>query len=121
MDIIPCSRIGHVFRKRRPYGDPNGQDTMLYNSLRVAHVWMDDYKVNSLFSNDSGIEYKYIFCIIQEMTELYSCSLIAICSYISRSFRDQVDFLNRSKFFTVQTSYIISFFMILCALIKKRI
>ncbi|KAK9878450.1 hypothetical protein WA026_022090 [Henosepilachna vigintioctopunctata] len=44
LDLIPCSRVGHVFRQRRPYGDPNGEDTMLYNSLRVAHVWMDDYK-----------------------------------------------------------------------------
>ncbi|KAL3282878.1 hypothetical protein HHI36_006037 [Cryptolaemus montrouzieri] len=44
LDLIPCSRVGHVFRQRRPYGDPDGQDTMLYNSLRVAHVWMDDYK-----------------------------------------------------------------------------
>lgn len=45
LDLIPCSRVGHIFRHRRPYGSPDGQDTMLYNSLRVAHVWMDDYKV----------------------------------------------------------------------------
>ncbi|XP_030624152.1 polypeptide N-acetylgalactosaminyltransferase 11 [Chanos chanos] len=42
--IIPCSRVGHIFRKRRPYGSPGGQDTMAHNSLRLAHVWMDDYK-----------------------------------------------------------------------------
>ncbi|KAJ8687555.1 hypothetical protein QAD02_023349 [Eretmocerus hayati] len=43
IELIPCSRVGHVFRRRRPYGG-NDQDTMLRNSLRVAHVWMDDYK-----------------------------------------------------------------------------
>lgn len=43
--IIPCSRVGHIFRKRRPYGSPGGQDTMAHNSLRLAHVWMDEYKV----------------------------------------------------------------------------
>lgn len=48
LEMIPCSRVGHIFRHRRPYGSPDGQDTMLYNSLRVASVWMDDYKV-SLF------------------------------------------------------------------------
>ncbi|XP_077410701.1 polypeptide N-acetylgalactosaminyltransferase 11 [Vanacampus margaritifer] len=46
--IIPCSRVGHIFRKRRPYGSPGGQDTMAHNSLRLAHVWMDDYKEHFL-------------------------------------------------------------------------
>ena len=45
LDIIPCSRVGHIFRKRRPYGSPNGEDSMTKNSLRVAVVWMDGYKV----------------------------------------------------------------------------
>ncbi|GAB0088572.1 Polypeptide N-acetylgalactosaminyltransferase [Sergentomyia squamirostris] len=43
IQLIPCSRVGHVFRKRRPYGSPEGADTMIRNSLRLAHVWMDDY------------------------------------------------------------------------------
>lgn len=46
LEILPCSRIGHVFRKRRPYGGVDGQDTMVRNSLRMAHVWMDDYIVS---------------------------------------------------------------------------
>ena len=45
LELIPCSRVGHVFRQRRPYGSPDGEDTMLHNSLRVANVWMDSYKV----------------------------------------------------------------------------
>ncbi|XP_067871145.1 polypeptide N-acetylgalactosaminyltransferase 11 isoform X1 [Heterodontus francisci] len=44
LEIIPCSRVGHIFRKRRPYGSPGGQDTMAHNSLRLTHVWMDEYK-----------------------------------------------------------------------------
>lgn len=44
LEIVPCSRLGHVFRKRRPYGNDGGQeDSMVRNSLRVAHVWMDEY------------------------------------------------------------------------------
>ncbi|XP_061121363.1 polypeptide N-acetylgalactosaminyltransferase 11 [Syngnathus typhle] len=46
--IIPCSRVGHIFRKRRPYSSPGGHDTMAHNSLRLAHVWMDDYKEHFL-------------------------------------------------------------------------
>lgn len=47
IELLPCSRIGHVFRKRRPYGNPNGGvDTMIRNSLRLANVWMDDYIVS---------------------------------------------------------------------------
>lgn len=51
IELIPCSRVGHVFRRRRPYGNENHQvDTTIKNSLRVAHVWMDDYK--KYFIND---------------------------------------------------------------------
>ncbi|KAH6938451.1 hypothetical protein HPB50_009385 [Hyalomma asiaticum] len=42
LEILPCSRVGHVFRRRRPYGSPSGEDTLTKNSLRVAHVWMDE-------------------------------------------------------------------------------
>eukprot|EP00095_Tigriopus_kingsejongensis_P011293 snap_masked-scaffold14_size734282-processed-gene-2.16 protein:Tk11293 transcript:snap_masked-scaffold14_size734282-processed-gene-2.16-mRNA-1 annotation:"polypeptide n-acetylgalactosaminyltransferase 35a" len=42
LEIIPCSRVGHVFRKRRPYGADQA-DSMIRNSVRVARVWMDDY------------------------------------------------------------------------------
>ena len=41
LELIPCSRVGHIFRHRRPYGSK--EDTMTVNSLRMAHVWMDEY------------------------------------------------------------------------------
>jgi polypeptide N-acetylgalactosaminyltransferase len=44
LDILPCSRVGHVFRRRRPYGSPDGTDSVTRNSLRVIHVWLDEYK-----------------------------------------------------------------------------
>lgn len=43
VQIVPCSRVGHVFRKRRPYGTVGKDDSMIRNSLRLAHVWMDEY------------------------------------------------------------------------------
>ncbi|RUS73536.1 hypothetical protein EGW08_018694 [Elysia chlorotica] len=41
--IVPCSRVGHIFRKRRPYGAPK-HDTFTRNTLRMVHVWTDEYK-----------------------------------------------------------------------------
>ncbi|XP_029641695.1 polypeptide N-acetylgalactosaminyltransferase 11 isoform X1 [Octopus sinensis] len=53
LEIIPCSRVGHVFRNRRPYTSPRGEDSMLKNSLRVAHVWLDDY-IKFFFKTNPG-------------------------------------------------------------------
>lgn len=50
LEMIPCSRVGHVFRKRRPYGFGEKEDYMLKNSMRMAHVWMDEYVVSTLWS-----------------------------------------------------------------------
>lgn len=50
LELVPCSRVGHVFRKRRPYGLGEKQDYMLKNSMRMAHVWMDEYVVSYFFT-----------------------------------------------------------------------
>lgn len=49
LELIPCSRVGHVFRKRRPYGHNDKEDHMLHNSMRMAQVWMDEYVVCTSF------------------------------------------------------------------------
>lgn len=59
IELIPCSRIGHVFRKRRPYGSTSSVDTMIRNSLRLAHVWLDEYIVNHYFSLIYINKFKY--------------------------------------------------------------
>lgn len=44
LEIIPCSHVGHVFRSRSPYKWRTGVNVLRRNSVRLAEVWMDDYK-----------------------------------------------------------------------------
>ncbi|XP_029652605.1 polypeptide N-acetylgalactosaminyltransferase 5-like isoform X2 [Octopus sinensis] len=44
LEIIPCSHVGHIFRKRSPYKWRTGVNVVKKNSVRLAEVWMDEYK-----------------------------------------------------------------------------
>ncbi|KAL3832393.1 hypothetical protein ACJMK2_024040 [Sinanodonta woodiana] len=44
LEFIPCSRVGHIFRSSHPYTFPGKKDTHGINSMRLAEVWMDEYK-----------------------------------------------------------------------------
>ena len=47
IEMLPCSRVGHVFRPRFPYSFParpgGDLDVVSRNLMRVADVWMDEY------------------------------------------------------------------------------
>eukprot|EP00448_Togula_jolla_P005141 CAMPEP_0170610752 /NCGR_PEP_ID=MMETSP0224-20130122/22827_1 /TAXON_ID=285029 /ORGANISM="Togula jolla, Strain CCCM 725" /LENGTH=586 /DNA_ID=CAMNT_0010936149 /DNA_START=114 /DNA_END=1871 /DNA_ORIENTATION=+ len=43
LEMIPCSHVGHIFRSESPYMSGAG-GIIKKNLVRVAEVWMDDYK-----------------------------------------------------------------------------
>nr|XP_024216990.1 putative polypeptide N-acetylgalactosaminyltransferase 9 isoform X1 [Halyomorpha halys] len=43
LEIVPCSHVGHIFRKRSPYKWKSGVNVLKRNSVRLAEVWMDEY------------------------------------------------------------------------------
>uniref|UniRef100_A0A0M3ICT9 Polypeptide N-acetylgalactosaminyltransferase n=1 Tax=Ascaris lumbricoides TaxID=6252 RepID=A0A0M3ICT9_ASCLU len=46
IEILPCSHVGHIFRKASPHDFPGKSSGKILNSnlLRVAEVWMDEWK-----------------------------------------------------------------------------
>uniref|UniRef100_A0A8D0HKA8 Ricin B lectin domain-containing protein n=1 Tax=Sphenodon punctatus TaxID=8508 RepID=A0A8D0HKA8_SPHPU len=45
IEIIPCSRVGHIFRNDNPYSFPKDRiKTVERNLARVAEVWLDEYQ-----------------------------------------------------------------------------
>ncbi|XP_011500042.1 PREDICTED: putative polypeptide N-acetylgalactosaminyltransferase 9 [Ceratosolen solmsi marchali] len=43
LEIIPCSHVGHIFRKRSPYKWRTGVNVLKRNSMRLSEVWLDEY------------------------------------------------------------------------------
>ncbi|XP_065325737.1 polypeptide N-acetylgalactosaminyltransferase 15-like [Pelmatolapia mariae] len=43
MEVVPCSRVGHLIRRHLPYRFPD-QDLLQRNKIRIAETWMDTYK-----------------------------------------------------------------------------
>ncbi|KRY00385.1 Polypeptide N-acetylgalactosaminyltransferase 11 [Trichinella pseudospiralis] len=69
LEIIPCSRVGHVFRKRRPYGSPYHYDTSVKNLVRTAVVWLDEY-LDKFMENREYQEFKNSYGNVSERIAL---------------------------------------------------
>ncbi|XP_054475508.1 probable polypeptide N-acetylgalactosaminyltransferase 8 [Anoplopoma fimbria] len=49
VEVVPCSRVAHIERAHKPYAlDLN--PVMKRNALRVADIWLDEYKRNVLIA-----------------------------------------------------------------------
>lgn len=45
MEVLPCSRVAHIARTKKPYNSNIAFHTRR-NAMRVAEVWLDEYKSN---------------------------------------------------------------------------
>nr|XP_033771633.1 polypeptide N-acetylgalactosaminyltransferase 6-like [Geotrypetes seraphini] len=45
LEIVPCSVVGHIYRMENPHIFPEESSVVSRNLVRVAEVWMDEYKV----------------------------------------------------------------------------
>ncbi|XP_050955903.1 probable polypeptide N-acetylgalactosaminyltransferase 8 isoform X2 [Labeo rohita] len=60
IEVVPCSKIAHLERAHKPYSSDLTRP-MTRNALRVAEIWMDEYKSNvniawNLPLKDHGID-----------------------------------------------------------------
>ncbi|XP_050080380.1 putative polypeptide N-acetylgalactosaminyltransferase 9 [Anopheles maculipalpis] len=44
MVTVPCSRVGHIQKNSHPYLFKQPKDVVRANSIRLAEVWMDEFK-----------------------------------------------------------------------------
>lgn len=44
LETVPCSRIAHLFRLSTYSFNGDAETIMLRNSIRIAEVWMDEFK-----------------------------------------------------------------------------
>ena len=59
VEIVPCSRVGHIFRSFSPYKWRTDLQIPEYNYKRVAAVWMDEYAAlywDRLGATDGSLE-----------------------------------------------------------------
>lgn len=44
LEIIPCSHVGHIYRKKSPYAHKVKNGFSLHRNLaRLAAVWLEEY------------------------------------------------------------------------------
>lgn len=86
VEIIPCSHVGHMYRPAFPYSwGENSTFTLQRNCLRVAEVWLDEYK-KVYYERISGLQVRNKYkkqqssglCYYLRHTEVFNNS--AVCS-----------------------------------------
>ncbi|XP_059159340.1 polypeptide N-acetylgalactosaminyltransferase 5-like [Physella acuta] len=66
VEMIPCSHVGHMYRPAFPYSwGENSTFTLQRNCLRVAEVWLDEYK-KVYYERISDLQ--FLYSLLTKMT-----------------------------------------------------
>ena len=90
LEILPCSHVGHIFRSRSPYKWRPGTNVLKKNSIRLAQVWLDDYKqiyfdrINNKL-DDYGNITERLDLRSKLKCKRYNCRMFVICVITSLS------------------------------------
>lgn len=86
---MPCSHVGHIFRVKFPYKFPSKVDVAQRNTIRLAEVWLDDYK--SFYYERIGQDYIRDYGDISERKALrQSLKCKSFDWYIKNIFPEQI-------------------------------
>lgn len=71
IEVIPCSKIAHIERSKKPYLQDMSA-MVRRNALRVAEVWMDEYKYNVNVAWNLPIEVRRDISLLLELLSAFS-------------------------------------------------
>lgn len=73
LEILPCSRVGHVFRKATPYSFPGGTSQIVnHNNARLVSVWLDEF-ADFYYSFNPGSYLSHTYYV-------HTCFVFSLCS-----------------------------------------
>lgn len=79
MEVLPCSRVAHIARTKKPYNSNIAFHTRR-NALRVAEVWLDEYKSNVYLAWNIPMEVrKWVRFLIHDLRSNKSTLVYAAC------------------------------------------
>ncbi|TFK07383.1 regulator of nonsense transcripts 1 [Platysternon megacephalum] len=87
VEILPCSRVGHIYRNHIPHTFPN-EEAAVRNKIRIAETWLDSFKeifykhdtaaflISKLYNTGVGFcaDYRSAWDAAEGLIELSPCS-----------------------------------------------
>lgn len=63
LEAVPCSRVGHIYRKKTPYTMPGGPNFIVHhNTKRLVEIWLDEYK-HFYYAGNPGLYRLHLFIL----------------------------------------------------------